>query len=147
MDEAIQAALETESVEKVESERRAERKPVKFVRAVDTCTEQRLQKLEGDTGEQIKKMDMVLELLSELSKKNPEWKGRRPYGLRCFNCGEAGHLKREYTKPRRNCHQGNANQPTGGPTGRLESPEGPNVSEIQKKTKPTRGEEQRLGNQ
>ena len=38
LDEAIQGALETENFEKVENERRAERKPAKFARAIDSGT-------------------------------------------------------------------------------------------------------------
>ena len=158
LDEAILAALEAESFEKVEAERRAERKPTKFARAIDSGTEQRLQKLEENANQQAQKMDQMVELLTGLTKKSPDQGDhvrspvrhsprparRRPGALKCFKCGEVGHFSRECTKPRKDrAEQGNASQPTGGPAGRLDASKGPNEDVNQRQSKPQRGEDQK----
>ena len=154
LDEAIRAALETDNFERVESERRAERKPTKFTRAVDSGTERRLQQLEEDAGQQAKKIDRMVEMLTELTRKgpseadkvkpaprqSPKPRRRKPVDMECFRCGEVGHFRRECTKPRKEKKgQGNASQPTGGPAGRLDIPEGPSKGQIES----TRGDSHR----
>ena len=86
LDEAIRAALETENFEKVESVRRAEGKPAKFARAADSDTERRLLQLEEGAGLQSKKIDQVVELLTELTKQGLASAGRseeRRVGKEC----------------------------------------------------------------
>ena len=96
--ENMQAALETESFEKIESERKIERKPAKFARAMDSETERRLLKLEEDAGNQSKKMDRVVEMLVALTKpdqskqaeclgrQSPKLGRKKTVALKCFKC-------------------------------------------------------------
>ena len=54
LDEAVQAALETENFEMVEHHRLLDRKPAKVARAVNSDTEQRLETLELSSKGQAK---------------------------------------------------------------------------------------------
>ena len=47
LNEAIQAALETENFQRVEQQRALDGRPAKMARAIDSGTEQRFSKLEG----------------------------------------------------------------------------------------------------
>ena len=136
--EAIQAALETQSFEEVESQRREER-PFKFVRAVDRDTEERLMSVERTIGEQsrcvgdlTKQLDVMVKLLASQPSKEATVRVSAvplsPDGLRfrkrqtqsdmkCFNCGERGHFASRCRGPIHK--QGNDEQSSGGSAERL----------------------------
>ena len=149
LSDAVQAALETESFEEVEAQRRME-KGSKFARVLDRDTEQRFQQLEkavGDHsqsfGEVTKQLACIKDLLASLQTKEvPSRKaqdaegesktltGKRPKSeLRCFNCEKKGHFAWECKEPKRKVsrRQGNGNQPTEGSTERLDQGKDPKV--------------------
>ena len=137
LDEAIQAALETENFEKVEMQRRNERiRAGKFARGLENEDDARLQQMESmftqrmnDIQHQISEMCMNMSSgvnrpqssSNEARSSDAQWREER----RCYKCGEIGHLIRYCPHNKRNNRRtGNARQPAEGPEGRLGDQQG-----------------------
>ena len=141
LDEAIQAALETENFEKVEMQRRNDRyRSGRYARGLDSDTDVRLQQMESMLSNQMQHMQILTELFHKMESSqanagntqpspppNTVNSGRpqRVEDRTCWRCGEVGHLSRQCSLPRRSKGQsGNGRQPVVGPEGRLEINQG-----------------------
>ena len=95
LESAVQAAMDTEAWQLAERRRNRQDNRGR-VRAVtvedDGCLEKILQRLDGMDKSYTEKMDMVVQRLDKLERRNkPMDKG----GVTCFGCGKAGHYRGE----------------------------------------------------
>ena len=117
LDEAEQAALETETLQRVEQQRMFDGKP-KMTRALDTSMEQRFGKIEEE-------MRSMVGLLAELSKQvqgqdaqsgEPVKKKQKSKEYRLVASNAIIVEKRSILPKKKITNQGNEGQQTGGPT-------------------------------
>lgn len=108
LDEAIQAALETENFERVGFQRRNERmKQGKFFRALDQETETRFQMVEQMLSQQSQQMETITQFLvggqgSSLRRENSTGAQNEPRAERkYYNCGKPGHFSASAQSQRR----------------------------------------------
>ena len=134
LEEAVRAALATESFHKIEEQR--EGKKLKYARVLGGDTESTLEGIKKEIQEAYQRMEDAIhrsaqekkswrgEATTDTSRSSnrPRNGGRQAADVVCFRCQQQGHFARNCQQPmaQRRRGSGNEQQPSQGPEGRLE---------------------------
>ena len=143
LDEAIRAALETESFLKAERQRQRNQggrpdRNNRVMRQVDIVSRDEFERQTRIMSEQLRQVHQMLAGLTQAMQsdaRRPEQANyeQKRHNMACFQCGKNGHFKRNCPDLQSSAQSGNESGPTQWVVGRSTTPDPKPVAEIQKK--------------